>query len=48
MEVAVFDSPSPEDSNTGLGFILPSTVLDIFPVLFIQQSITHEGNDDEM
>jgi hypothetical protein len=24
MEVAVFDFPSPDDSNTGLGFILPS------------------------
>ena len=33
MEVTLFDSPSPEDSRTGLGFIILSKLLEIRPVL---------------
>ena len=32
--VTLFDSSSPEDSNTGRGFILPSKLLKIRPVLY--------------
>ena len=33
MEATLFDSPSPEDSKTGLGFIILSNLLETRPVL---------------